>query len=114
MTERRTDQWHIKKEVTWGHLISTALLFLSLIGVYADMSGRILQNAADIRQVSVIHEKDAQAHSKALDRQKADLQKNFDKVEARILHMDSKIDEMLKMLSERHNHPEGGNGNGFR
>jgi|GEM_PF-6912242 len=30
------EHWHLKKELTWGHLLSTVMLLVMMIGVYTD------------------------------------------------------------------------------
>ena len=46
--EPSREHWHIKKELTWGHLMTTALMAISLVGIYIDMNTRITDNSAGI------------------------------------------------------------------
>ena len=43
---RREERWHIKKEVTWGHLISTMILAGVVLSSYIEMGDGIQNNVA--------------------------------------------------------------------
>ena len=46
--ERREERWHIKKEVTWGHLVSTFVLAGVVLSSYIEMGEGIQHNKAEM------------------------------------------------------------------
>ena len=42
--ERREDHWHIRKEVTWGHIMTTVSLLFLAVGAWINTTGEISEN----------------------------------------------------------------------
>ena len=62
MGNQNNDPWHIKKEITWGHIMSTIVLAGALLTAWADMGSRIDDNshlvAANAREIEHVKELD--------------------------------------------------------
>lgn len=106
--DRRRDQWHIKKEVTWGHIVSTIMLAVGLVGVYIDINARIdnngnkiAENANDIEFVRQIHDKDILADDKRMRRLEERNSDALKKIDATFDKIDKKLD---KLIEKQHDH----------
>ena len=83
-SDRRNESWHVKKELTWGHIVTTIMLAAGMITVYTDMSSSIEHNRQEIQHVKEINELQTQNFKKAV----TDVNDKFEKI-------DKKLDKLI-------------------
>lgn len=93
-SERRTENWHLKKELSYGHIMTTLMLAAGLVGVYTDMNNGIDANKAEIQHVKEIHQVHTKQYNRSIDDIKENMNKTFDKI-------DAKLD---KLIESQHTH----------
>lgn len=90
------EHWHLKKEITWGHILTTASLVAAGFGAWATMNARIDANTHknDLTKVEVTYIKELQQTKiDELDKALKNFQTQFERVERKL---DQLIDRKLQ------------------
>lgn len=82
-----TKHLHLKKEVTWGHLISTAFLVAAMIGIYTD---NIIQHQNADKRLSVIETQIETQHEQVMLIRTS--------VDSRLTSIDAKLDRLIERM----------------
>ena len=90
------NQWHIKKEVSVGHMISTGLLAAGLIGVYADMSSNIQRNSLAVEHIKELHVLETQRSRDSLLQMEIRSKEGFRALTEQFEHINKKLDKLIE------------------
>ena len=89
--DKRHESWHIKKELTWTHILSTLILAGTLIAAWGDVGTRIDENAfnttANAREIVHVRELD-EVNKKQMQNVIQGLTLQYDKI-------DEKLDKII-------------------
>lgn len=80
MTEPHREQWHIKKEVSVSHIISTLVITIAGFWFMAGMDKRIDANDSNLNNFKAIHAIDINAVKTARSQDMARVEKQFDRI----------------------------------
>ena len=92
------EEWHIRKELTWGHIVTTIILIGSLLGIYLDVNTRIEGNADGIHH----NTQEIQHHVELVDQSNEAMQRSIDEVKEQGKEVIKKIDKLID-YQLRHN-----------
>ncbi len=82
----KKESFHLSREVTWGHIMSTAVLLAGLIGIYVD-------DQADKQKLS---ERISKVEVKQLERQQANDDK-FNSIQKGVDDVNQKVDRLIDL-----------------
>ena len=83
--DRREDSWHVSKTINLGHLLTTAIMLVSVMWFFAQQDSRISQTELNIRHIQ---------GSRAADQVRTD--KKFDEIRSYMLRIESKLDRIIE------------------
>ena len=85
---RRQESWHIKKEITWGQIVTTLVVAASMFWWVADVDKRVEQNTTEI------------AHAKELMQiEQKHVRGTVDTIEKKVDKVDTKLDWILEKFN---------------
>lgn len=96
MADERVDGWHLRKEITWGHIVSTLILAGTMMLAFNNISTRVELNTQRIN----FTEKTVQQQSEQNHRDRKEIRES-------LKDMQNKIDKLIDLQIKSAN----GNGN---
>lgn len=96
---RAAEHWHVKKEISYTHMLGTLVLAGSLLGVYDDMSKRQVMVEATVIQLDKRIEKQDERHGKGMDTLRLEQRDANQKVDKNLDRINDKLDKINDKLS---------------
>lgn len=93
------EEWHIRKEVTWGHIVTTIFLIGSLLGVYLDVNNDIKTNSEGIAH----NAQEIEHHVELVDQRNDAMQRSIDEVKQQGKELIQKIDKLIDYQLKHNN-----------
>jgi hypothetical protein len=99
---RRT-HWHISKEVTWGHILTTITLLLTVAALWGDLDDRVDENTMERRH-----------NRELIDEVKESAMTARVEMRSEFRNINDKLDRLIERILVRHErqHLNGGTGGG--
>jgi len=90
-----SEQWHIKKELTWGHIVTTFGLIVTAALAWGDINSEI--RVIKVKQEA--QEERDKTQDKRLEEQKRETEKKLDKIDENVEKI---VDHLLKEGHKSH------------
>lgn len=87
---REDNRWHVSKTINLGHIVTTAVMFVSVMWFFFQQDSRISQVELNIKHIQEV---------RATDQIRTD--KKFDEIRAYMLRIESKLDRIIEGDRER-------------
>jgi hypothetical protein len=88
--DREDGRWHVSKTINLGHIVTTAVMFVSVMWFFFQQDSRISQVELNIKHIQEV---------RASDQARTD--KKFDEIRAYMLRIESKLDRIIESDRER-------------
>lgn len=82
---RESESWHVSKTINLGHIVTTAVMFVSVMWWFFQQDSRISQAELNIKHLQEV---------RASDQARTD--KKFDEIRAYMLRIEAKLDRIIE------------------
>ena len=95
MAEQQQDHWHVKKELTWGHIVTTAGLVIAGALAFGDIDNRITVVEVTQKYQEVEQTRTTEAQNQRIDASQKSLEKQIDSLGSSLEKIGKKIDKLI-------------------
>ena len=93
---REVDHWHVKKEVTWGHIMTTVGVLVAGMMAFGEMDSRITVVEVTQEFAQAEQAKTVESQNKRIDESQKALEKQIDGLGDDIKNVLIKIDKLIE------------------
>jgi cell division protein FtsB len=93
--EREIEHWHVKKEVTWGHIMTTVGMVVAGMMAFGSIDSRITVVEVTQSLTQAEHQKVTEAQNRRIDESQKALERQIDSLGGDIKDVLHKIDKLI-------------------